>query len=127
MNPELQKARQHYHTLPPHVKDRATAKHLLTAIQIAEQALEALRLLHDYQNGCPLDKYAKEWNHAMQLAQSALGCVSNVHAARQADGQKDCALRAVGLLQRGVSNGSKGVDGPESEAASGQFLSGRRR
>ncbi len=50
MNHELAKCRAHYQTLPPHVKDRATAKHLLAAIQIAEKAqqdnerlVEALR------------------------------------------------------------------------------------
>lgn len=32
------------------------------------EAILALRLLHDSQNGCPLPKYYKEWNRAMELA-----------------------------------------------------------
>lgn len=34
--------------------------------------VEALRLLHDYQNGCPLPKYKDEWARAMQLAEKIL-------------------------------------------------------
>lgn len=37
MNPELQKLREHWETLPPHVKSRATAASLIRAIQIAEK------------------------------------------------------------------------------------------
>ena len=33
---------------------------------------EALQLLYDCQNGCPLPKYEKDWNRAMELAQKAL-------------------------------------------------------
>lgn len=38
----------------------------------AKRLCEALRLLHDYQNGCPLPKYEKYWNEAMRLAEAAL-------------------------------------------------------
>ena len=34
--------------------------------------VEALRLLHDYQNGCPLPKYTKQWDRAMELAEKVL-------------------------------------------------------
>ena len=37
---------------------------------------EALQLLYDCQNGCPLPKYEADWNLAMQLAQQALQEVS---------------------------------------------------
>lgn len=33
---------------------------------------EALQLLHDYQNGCPLPSYEKGWTRAMALTQEAL-------------------------------------------------------
>lgn len=35
-------------------------------------ALETLRLLHDYQNGCPLEKYKPYWDKAMADAESIL-------------------------------------------------------
>lgn len=35
-------------------------------------ALRILRLLHDYQNGCPLEKYLDEWELAMKDAESIL-------------------------------------------------------
>jgi hypothetical protein len=37
MNPIIQTVRAHYDNLLPHVKERATAKHLLAAIQEAER------------------------------------------------------------------------------------------
>ena len=37
-----------------------------------EKVVEALRLLHDYQNGCPLPKYEKYWNQAMRDAEEIL-------------------------------------------------------
>lgn len=45
MNTELQKARAHYGTLPSHVRERATAKWLIRAIQIAEICEKDIRLL----------------------------------------------------------------------------------
>lgn len=33
---------------------------------------EALQLLYDVQNGCPLPKYQKDWDRAMELTQQAL-------------------------------------------------------
>ena len=33
---------------------------------------EALQLLHDNQNGCPLPSYEQDWNRAMVLTQAAL-------------------------------------------------------
>lgn len=33
---------------------------------------EALQLLYDCQNGCPLPKYETDWNRAMQLSERAL-------------------------------------------------------
>ena len=33
---------------------------------------EALQLLHDHQNGCPLPKYEKDWNRAMELTEQIL-------------------------------------------------------
>lgn len=33
---------------------------------------EALRLLHDYQNGPPLEKYENQWNKAMRLTELVL-------------------------------------------------------
>lgn len=37
---------------------------------------EALQLLHDTQNGCPLPKYETDWNRAMELVEQALKEVS---------------------------------------------------
>lgn len=72
MNTELQKARQHYDTLPPHVKVRATAKHLLSAIQIAErtsdalcQSVEILEKEFDYR---PDDEHGTGWADIKALA-----------------------------------------------------------
>lgn len=39
---------------------------------LVKRAAEALRLLHDYQNGCPLEKYRKEWEKAMRLSEAVL-------------------------------------------------------
>lgn len=36
------------------------------------KALDALRVLHDYQNGPPLEKYEKQWNQAMTVAENLL-------------------------------------------------------
>lgn len=47
MTSELAKLRQHYDTLPPHVKERTTAQSLLRAIQIAEQHEAQLREIRD--------------------------------------------------------------------------------
>lgn len=33
------------------------------------EAMDTLRLLHDYQNGCPLPSYEKWWNEAMRRSQ----------------------------------------------------------
>ncbi len=37
MNPDLEKCRQHYTHLSPHIKERATAQFLFKAIEIAEK------------------------------------------------------------------------------------------
>lgn len=37
-----------------------------------ERLSEALQLLMDNQNGCPLPKYEADWNRAMQLGAAAL-------------------------------------------------------
>lgn len=37
-----------------------------------ERLKEALQLLYDNQNGCPLPKYEADWNRAMQLAEAVL-------------------------------------------------------
>lgn len=41
-------------------------------VESLAEALEALRLLHDFQNGCPLEKYESQWNKAMRLAVKVL-------------------------------------------------------
>ncbi len=46
MNPTLQSARDHYATLPPHIKERPTAKHLIAAIQLCEEQAEENKVLH---------------------------------------------------------------------------------
>ena len=33
---------------------------------------EALQLLHDYQNGCPLPSYEEGWTRAMALTERAM-------------------------------------------------------
>lgn len=54
------------------------AEHLKGNEKIEEQAQEignlreALQLLYSVQNGCPLPKYEKDWNRAMELTQAAL-------------------------------------------------------
>lgn len=44
--------------------------------QQVQAAQEALQLLIDHQNGCPLPKYEKEWNRAMELARQALHTIA---------------------------------------------------
>ena len=39
------------------------------------QLAEALRILYDFQNGPPLEKYRKQWNEGMALAKVALADV----------------------------------------------------
>lgn len=56
MNPTLQQCRQHYDTLPPGVRIRPTAKHLLMAIQIAEKLNEVIVFSQNYLNTKPLDR-----------------------------------------------------------------------
>ena len=34
--------------------------------------VDALQMLYDHQNGCPLPKYEKDWNEAMRLSADAL-------------------------------------------------------
>lgn len=41
-------------------------------ISATPDLLEALEMLRDFQNGCPLPKYEKEWNRAMELANAAI-------------------------------------------------------
>lgn len=54
------------------------AEHLAGNKKIEQQAQEitrlreALQLLHDYQNGCPLPSYEEGWNSAMALTEQAL-------------------------------------------------------
>lgn len=45
---------------------------LAQATQREQRLREALQLLHDHQNGCPLPKYEKDWNRAMELTKQAL-------------------------------------------------------
>lgn len=42
------------------------------AVQEAGRLREALSLLYDHQNGCPLPKYEPQWNEAMRLTERAL-------------------------------------------------------
>lgn len=57
---------------------------------------EALRLLYDHQNGCPLPKYEQRWNEAMEMARTLLAA----HDARRGitadqDAQKcECGHRS---------------------------------
>lgn len=44
--------------------------------QETEALREALQLLYDCQNGCPLPKYEVDWNRAMELSERALKEVS---------------------------------------------------
>jgi len=48
------------------IADPSSIKGLLT------EALEALRCLYDYQNGCPLPKYEKSWSIAMHNTKAIL-------------------------------------------------------
>lgn len=41
-------------------------------IEAAPELAEALRILYDFQNGPPLEKYRTQWTQAMELARSAL-------------------------------------------------------
>ncbi len=55
--------------------DAANAALIADAPQLLKQrdALrEALQMLLDYQNGCPLPKYEKRWNEAVTLSRAAL-------------------------------------------------------
>lgn len=60
------------------VADEVLRKHVLACPQHPaaelkaqlQQAVEALRALHDEQNGAPLFKYERAWNDAMNLAQA---------------------------------------------------------
>lgn len=47
-------------------------KELEQATQREKRLREALQLLHDNQNGCPLPKYETDWNRAMELSKQAL-------------------------------------------------------
>jgi hypothetical protein len=40
--------------------------------ELAEGLHEALELLYDHQNGCPLPKYEKDWTRAMKDARAAM-------------------------------------------------------
>lgn len=44
-------------------------QHLETLKRDKREILEALRNLHDWQNGCPLPSYEKQWAAAMEEAQ----------------------------------------------------------
>jgi hypothetical protein len=48
------------------------ARRALSAEERLEKAVEALRLLHDFQNGCPLPSYEKHWNEAMEKVEKIL-------------------------------------------------------
>jgi arginyl-tRNA--protein-N-Asp/Glu arginylyltransferase len=50
----------------------AMARRCLSAEERLEKAVEALRLLHDFQNGCPLPSYEKHWNEAMEKVEKIL-------------------------------------------------------
>lgn len=41
-------------------------------IAAAPELAEALRILYDFQNGLPLEKYRDQWTQAMTLAETAL-------------------------------------------------------
>jgi hypothetical protein len=49
----------------------------ITALETENAELaEALRMLHDYQNGCPLPTYEKGWTEAMRLTENALAKIA---------------------------------------------------
>jgi arginyl-tRNA--protein-N-Asp/Glu arginylyltransferase len=48
------------------------ARRCLSAEERLEKAVEALRLLHDFQNGCPLPSYEKHWNEAMEKVEKII-------------------------------------------------------
>jgi hypothetical protein len=47
-------------------------------IAAAPELVEALRILYDFQNGPPLEKYRDQWNDAMKLAKAALAKAGNL-------------------------------------------------
>ena len=47
-------------------------------IAAAPELAEALRILYDFQNGPPLEKYRDQWNDAMALAKAALAKAGNL-------------------------------------------------
>ena len=51
---------------------RVVVKNTKTAVEENKTLREALQLLYDCQNGCPLPKYEADWNRAMKLAEQAL-------------------------------------------------------
>lgn len=56
------------------VRNDANARLIAAAPELAE----ALRILYDFQNGPPLEKYRDEWNEAMRLARTALAKAGNL-------------------------------------------------
>ena len=58
---------------------------------LVARLLEALQLLYDCQNGCPLPKYQADWDKAMQLAQQVLKEPSNT--------KENTRLRSVGNVR----------------------------
>lgn len=53
-------------------KLESTRMELITLTAERDRLKEALSLLYDHQNGCPLPKYETQWNEAMRLADTAL-------------------------------------------------------
>lgn len=70
----LRNAERHGDSSGPELHCNIAISHVL-ALQMADAialAGEALELLMSNQNGCPLPKYEKDWNRAMQLGEAAL-------------------------------------------------------
>jgi len=57
---------------------------------LEQRLAEALRLLYDNQNGCPLPKYEKQWNRAMELSKSALAEFESVNPLSEFQHTEDC-------------------------------------
>lgn len=54
------------------------AHQLVAEREKVKELAEALRMLRDYQNGCPLPSYEKGWNEAMSMTNAVLAKVEEV-------------------------------------------------